>query len=254
MGSHSPLLCWCGYSYVCLCSHSEKLTCPQMTAPLLTGVLRYLGCLLLGLNGHIVLLPAAALQTTRSSTHTCQAMSLAPWVLRHSRAPLLHTWLLNPCTPIQTHIHTPKSSHIWTNKHVVMQTSVKTQTWIHRDIHNWISHKHRACIHALSHTATHTHTQSLVFIGNTPQSPCLCKGYIQCVGRLQNSERVKFHICQGGEGKGTGGWFKCTRLHMETGFRSKLPVTRSSASISCRFSVFALRGELLGDTVSFPCM
>ncbi|CAB1430308.1 unnamed protein product [Pleuronectes platessa] len=72
-------------------------------------VLRYLGCLLPGLNGHIVLPPAAALQTTGSSTHTCQAMSLAPRVLRHSRAPLPHTWLLNPRTTRKA--HTSKQSH-----------------------------------------------------------------------------------------------------------------------------------------------
>lgn len=107
MGSRNLLLCQCSYSCVRLCSPTERLTCPQMTEHpphLLTGVLRYLCCLLPGLNGHIVLLPAAALQTPRSSTHTCQAMSLAPWVLRHSRAPLLHTWLLNPYK--HTHTHT----------------------------------------------------------------------------------------------------------------------------------------------------
>lgn len=126
---------------------------PPDDHPLLTGVLRYLGCLLPGLNGHIVLLPAAALQTTRSSTHTCQAMSLAPWVLRHSRAPLLHTWLLNPCTPIRTHL----KAAIYEQINMVTQTSIKTQTCIHRDTHNWISHKHRACIRSVSHSEADTH-------------------------------------------------------------------------------------------------
>lgn len=41
--------------------------------------------------------PTAALQVTGSSAHTCQAASLAPWALRHSRAPLLHTRSLNSC-------------------------------------------------------------------------------------------------------------------------------------------------------------
>lgn len=33
MGPHSPLPCLFSYSYVFLCSHSERLTCPLMTNP-----------------------------------------------------------------------------------------------------------------------------------------------------------------------------------------------------------------------------
>lgn len=129
---------------------------PRWPTPLLTGVLRYLGCLLPGLNGHIVLLPAAALQTSRSSTHTCQAMSLACWVLRLSRAPLLHTWLLNPCTPLQAHIHTPKSSHKWTNKHVrLCMRHVGTIEFLINTEHT-LSHSH-------SQTLLETHVPPLAY-------------------------------------------------------------------------------------------
>lgn len=103
-----------------------------------------------------------------------------------------------------------------------------------------------------SHTATHKHTLKGSTLLETHLAPLAYAKVIFSVGRPQYSEGVKFHICQGGEGKGTEGWLRCTRSHMETGFRSKLLVTRSAASISCRFSVFELRGNHRGTQCPFP--
>lgn len=88
--------------------------------------------------------------------------------------------------------------------------------------------------------------------------PCVRWGYVQWVGQPQNSEGVKFHICLGGEGEGTGGWPRCTHSHMEAGLGGKLPVTRSTSSITCRFSVLELQGGVgsggtEGMYLELPC-
>lgn len=158
----------------------------------------------------------------RGPTHT--PVKPCPWRLGCWDTPeppcCTHGYWTHACAYKHTHTHTAESSCIWTNKHTCIRLC------IHRITHNWSSH-----------SLTHSHTQSPDFIRNTSHSPHVSWGYVQWVGQLQNSERVKFHISLGGEGEGTECWLRCTQSHMETGFRGKLPVTRSSASISCSFSV-----------------
>lgn len=163
---------------------------PRWPPPsLLTGVLRYLGCLLPGLNGHIVLLPATAPQTTRSSAHTCQAMSLAPWVLRNSRAPLLHTWSLNPCAP------THKSSRMCTSDHMWLCRLMERHRYV------YMRKSHKQSMHTLTHLSTHTLSKTWVYWKHTSLPSPIPRLYSVCRSDLEfRRGQVPYLSGWGGQG------------------------------------------------------
>lgn len=133
---------------------------PPDERPLLTGVLRYLGCLLPGLNGHIVLLPAAALQTTRSHTHT--PVKACPWRLGCWDTPE------PPCCThgYWTHAHAYKQTHTHTHLKAAIYEQINTcgHAYLCRDT-DMYTQKHAQL--NFTYSLTHSHTQRLDFIGNT---------------------------------------------------------------------------------------
>lgn len=111
---------------------------------------------------------AAVLQP---ATHTCQALSLMPWVLRHSRDAQSHTH-----TTLKPPPHTYKHTYLKPVGYEQINTwlrgpDVKAQMCIRQNIHNWISRKRSACarVHTRQRTRIHTHTQSWVHKKHTSQ-------------------------------------------------------------------------------------
>lgn len=224
---------------------------PPDDHPHLTGVLWYLGCLLPGLNGHIVLPPAAVLQTTRFlhthlSSHVLGALGTAalhsPPSSTHMIAEPLHTR-----RNTRTHAHIRKAV---IHEQIITWTYVKTRACIHRDTHNWISPKHRACMHshgAAPNTNTHTHRYRVgVYWKHASLAKPKVIFSVELGFRIQKGSSSIFDwMGTARAGKVGRGARICTWDPLPITFRSKLPVTRSTGSISCRFLVLKRRGGLL---------